>query len=121
MNETLNLQPLVLLPDLTNLSIGTGTLNEKAFVDISKIDSLQTLHLFSCRFDGEHLQHLQQLPHLDTLSLHNIHPEAAYESYIMGESGNLQPNGTPGFRFDEVTMFCKGNPRRSPQIATING
>jgi hypothetical protein len=114
LNETLNLQPLASLPNLTHLSIGTGTLNETAFADVSKIDSLQTLRLFSCHFDGDHLQHLRELPNLDTLSLQNIHAETEYASYTIGESGHRQPNGKPTFRFEPSYDDWLGQPKTFP-------
>lgn len=110
----LNLQPLAALPNLTDLSIGAGTLNETAFADLSKIDSLQTLCLNACRFDGDHLQHLQQLPNLDTLLLLNTHAESKYASYTIDESGNRQPNGKPTFRFERSGNAWQGRPKTFP-------
>jgi len=87
LNETLDLEPLASLPNLTRLGIGPGMLNEKAFKDIAKIKSLQTLGLFQCAFDGEYVRHLQRLRNLGTLALHNTGLASWYES-----------NGAPIFR-----------------------
>jgi len=97
-----NLQPLTSIPNLTHLSLGRGTLNENVFADISKIESLQTLSLSACHFDGEHLRHLQKLPNFTRHRLHNIRAVTEYESHIMDESGNYQPIGNPIFRFEPM-------------------
>jgi len=103
--ESPNLQPLASLSNLTHLTLGQGTLNESVFADISKIESLQTLSLFACRFDGEYLLQLQKLPNFTGFHLHNICVKTKYESYTMDESGNYQPLGNPIFRFEAETTF----------------
>jgi len=95
LNETFDLQSLASLPNLTYLSIGQDTLDENVFLAISKMDSLQTLSLSDCCFSGEHLRHLQQLPKLSQLTLHNIYAETKYESYTMDQAGDCQPLGKP--------------------------
>jgi len=104
-NESLNLEPLASLPNLARLGIGGGTLNEKAFKDIAKLKSLQTLYLFQCGFDGECLRHLQKSPNLGTLTLHNICPATWYESYTMDEFGKYRPKGKPSFRFERGPRY----------------
>jgi hypothetical protein len=113
LDETLSLEPLARLPNLSRLGIGPGMLNEKDFKDIAKIKSLQMLSLFECNFDGECLRHLQGLPNLGTLALHNTCPAKSYDSYTVVESGNLQPNGKPRFRFERSSEL----PGRGPGLS----
>lgn len=99
LNETLDLEPLASLPNLTALRIGTGELKEKDFADISRIKSLDTLSMFGCNFDGVWLQHLHKMPNLKVMCLDNIYPEVASQSYAIDEAGSYQPINKPAFRF----------------------
>jgi hypothetical protein len=113
LNESLDLVPLASLPKLTRLGIGNGALSEKAFQDIAKIKSLQTLYLFQCTFDGEFLRHLQRLPNLGTLTLHNTCPASGYESYTLDDFGKYRPNGNPRFQYGGSNGL-DGNPTIGP-------
>ena len=99
LDETLDLKPLASLPNLSELTIGTGALKEKDFADISRIKSLDTLSMFGCNFDGAWLQHLHKIPNLKVLCLHNIYAEVAPQSHTIDEAGNYQPSNKPTFRF----------------------
>jgi hypothetical protein len=88
LSETLNLEPLASLPNLTYLSIGTATLNEKAFTGMSKMDSLQTLELFGCRFNGEYLPRLWRAAATDRLGA----PALLARHSALSQLGNRFPS-----------------------------
>ena len=98
-DRAIDSEPLIGLPKLTSLTIGQGYLHEEVFRDISQMESLDRLVLSACTFDGEHLRHLQRLPHLKSLGLRNIHAKVEYTSHRVDEQGNLQPHAEPSIRF----------------------
>ena len=98
----LDIQSLATNPLLERLTIGTGTLEQRSFEELAAIQSLKTLCLFNCRFQGQHLKHLRALPNLETIMLHNVHPEVSDVSLDPNSSSASGDDSKPVFRYEQT-------------------
>ena len=108
----LNLAPLSKLPHLESLTIGSGTLGDQLFEDLTQIRELKRLSLDSCRFDGKGFAMLAKLYQLEQICLHNTHPEADFGAWSYREDGTKYFLGEPTFYFEQSHDGSMGSPKK---------
>ena len=111
----LNLKPLSKLPRLEELAIGSGTLSDQVFEDLTQIRRLKRISLSSCRFSGKGFAMLAKLRHLEHIWLHNTHPEANFGAYSLHEDGSKNYLDEPTFYFEQSHDDSMGSEKGFPQ------
>ena len=109
--DQLNIAPLSKLPQLEQITLGRGDFNLQVFEDLSKLTRLKHISFSSSYFEGSHLAFLQKLQYLETLTLHNTHPEVKRGPYRIRQDGTRHYFEEPTFRFERSDDSHMGQPK----------
>ena len=110
-NGRSNIAPLSKLPQLEQITLGRGDFNLQVFEDLSKLTRLKHISFLSSYFEGSHLAFLQKLQYLETLTLHNTHPEVKRGPYRIRQDGTRHYFEEPTFRFERSYDSHMGQPK----------